>query len=237
MARIFSHDDCGNADLIVDAVYEGGQAKNVGSDAISKVMPGSGNQGGFRYAGTSEDPKFVILYTSGEDRDWPDLLDLNTGQFVYFGDNKTPGHQLHETPRHGNRILRHVFDRLHAETSQRERIPPFFVFKKYPTSASARSVQFKGLACPGFPGLPATSDLVAVWKTTKGHRFQNYRSVFTVLNVPVVSRTWLDDIADRRPLSAHAPRAWKDWVQTGSYDALSSESTTVIRSAEEQSAL
>ena len=54
-------------------------------------MPGSGNQGGFRAAGTGDDKKFVVLYTSGEGRDWPDHLDLNTGQFAYFGDNKTPG--------------------------------------------------------------------------------------------------------------------------------------------------
>jgi hypothetical protein len=62
-------------------------------------MPGSGNQGGFRAAGTGEDKKFTVLYTSGEDRNWPDHLDLNTGQFVYFGDNKTPGHERHETSR------------------------------------------------------------------------------------------------------------------------------------------
>ena len=30
----------------------------------------------------------------------------------------------------------------------------------------------------------ATADLVAVWKTTKGQRFQNYRAVFTVLDAP-----------------------------------------------------
>jgi hypothetical protein len=85
VTRVISHSDCPSADLIVDAVYEGGQTKDVGSDAISRVMPGSGNQGGFRAAGTGEDKKFVVLYTSGEDRDWPDDLELNTGQFVYFG--------------------------------------------------------------------------------------------------------------------------------------------------------
>src|SRR5262245_6632665 len=144
--------------MIVDAVYEGGQTKDAGSDAICKIMPGSGNQGGFRAAGSGEDKKFVVLYTSGEDRDWPDHLDLNTGQFVYFGDNKTPGHELHDTQRGGNRILRRVFDLLHGDTNQRARIPPFFIFKKYPTPASARSVQFKGLAAPGFQGHLARSE-------------------------------------------------------------------------------
>jgi Restriction endonuclease AspBHI N-terminal len=109
VTRVISHSDCPSADLIVDAVYEGGQTKDAGSDAISMAMPGSGNQGGFRAAGTGDDKKFVVLYSNGEDRDWPDLLDLNTGQFAYFGDNKTPGHELRETQRGGNRILRRVF--------------------------------------------------------------------------------------------------------------------------------
>src|SRR5262249_33592162 len=148
-------------------------------EALSKLLPGIGNLGGFRAAGLGKDKKLVVLYTSGEDRDWPDRLDLSTGQFGYYGDNKTPGHELHDTARGGNRMLRHVFDLLHAHTAERERIPPFFVFQKYPTPGSSRSVQFKGLAAPGFPGLPATSDLVAVWKTTKSQRFQNYRAVFT----------------------------------------------------------
>lgn len=234
MANVISHQDCPSSDLMVDAIYEGGQTRDSGSDAIAKIVPGSGNQGGFRAAGTGDDKKFVVLYTSGEDRDWPDHLELSTGQFVYFGDNKTPGHELHDTPRSGNRILRRVFDLLHASPNQRALIPPFFVFKKCPTPASARSVQFKGLAAPGFPGLPATSDLVAVWKTTGGQRFQNYRAVFTVLDVPVVSRAWLQDIAARRVLGPSAPKTWTDWVQSGSYRPLASESTTVIRSAEEQ---
>ncbi|WP_315783150.1 restriction endonuclease [Bradyrhizobium sp. SZCCHNPS1003] len=234
MPKVVAHQDCPSSDLIVDAIYEGGQTRDSGSDAIAKTMPGSGNQGGFRAAGAGEDKKFVVLYTSGEDRDWPDHLELSTGQFSYFGDNKTPGHELHETPRSGNRILRRVFDLLHANPSQRGLIPPFFVFKKHPTPASARSVQFKGLAVPGFPGLPATSDLVAVWKTTGGQRFQNYRAVFTVLDVPVVPRAWLQDIAAGRTLGPLAPKAWIDWVQSGSYRPLASESTTVIRSAEEQ---
>ena len=55
---------------------------------ISKLIPGTGNLGGFRAAGTREDKKVVVLYTSGEDRDWPNRLDPNEGKFVYFGDNK-----------------------------------------------------------------------------------------------------------------------------------------------------
>lgn len=224
-----------SSDLIIDAVYEGGASGNVTDDPLSKILQGVGNQGGFRAAGRGQDRTLVVLYTSGEDRDWPDTLDLNTGQFIYFGDNKTPGHELHDTARGGNRILRRVFELLHASPPVREKVPPFFIFKKYPTPVSGRSVQFKGLAVPGFPGLPSTADLVAVWRTSEGQRFQNYRSAFTVLDVPVISRTWLKDLGSASGLSlASAPLAWQNWVHTGRAKALASENTTSIRSIDQQ---
>ena len=175
-------------------MYEGGGRGNAADDPISKLLEGVGNQGGFRAAGRGPDKKYVVLYTSGEEKDWPDSLDLSTGQFTYFGDNRTPGHLLHETPRKGNEILRRSFELLHAAPPMRAVVPPFFIFKWYPTPASSRSVQFKGLAVPGFTGLPATVDLVAVWKTTRGQRFQNYRATFTVLDAPVIARAWLKEL-------------------------------------------
>jgi hypothetical protein len=159
---------------------------------------------------------------------------LNTGQFVYYGDNKAPGHELHDTPRGGNRILQYVFGLLHAVPPERSRIPAFFIFRKYATANSARSVQFKGLAVPGFLGLPTTADLIAVWKTSEQQRFQNYRATFTVLNTPVVGRAWLNDLAKGDSLTAHAPKSWCEWVKGGRYEALTAESTTVIRNQEEQ---
>jgi Restriction endonuclease AspBHI N-terminal len=116
---------------------------------IAKLLPGCGNMGGFRLAGKGQDKLFVALFTTGQEKDWPDRIDLNTGQFTYYGDNRTPG-ELHKTPLGGNRVLRRVFDLLHGSPPQRELIPPFFVFQKYPTQKSARSVQFKGLAVPGY---------------------------------------------------------------------------------------
>src|SRR5262249_6450464 len=154
---------------------------------------------------------------------------------IYFGDNKTPGHELHDTARGGNRILRRTFELLHAAPPMREKIPPFLIFKKFPTPASSRSVQFKGLAAPGFSGLPSTADLVAVWRTAEGQRFQNYRAVFTVLNTPVVARSWLQELGNGNAVSlVSAPTAWQSWVKTGRAQALASESTTSIRSVDQQ---
>ena len=55
-----------------------------------------------------------------------------------------------------------------------------------------------------------------------------------MLDVPVVGRAWLHDLAEGNPLTAHAPKAWSDWVNGGRYKALTAESTTIIRSTEEQ---
>lgn len=235
MVRVVPFKDLPVADLLIDAVYEGAPGGQLSGEALSKLLPGTGNLGGFRASGRGEDKKFVVLYSSGEDQDWPDRLDTNTGQFIYYGDNKTPGHELHDTDRGGNRILRIVFDHLHAAAPRRDRVPPFFIFQKFPTATSARSVQFKGLAVPGFTGLPATADLVAVWKTTKGQRFQNYQATFTVLDTPSISRAWLKDLAAGSGSIQNAPDAWKEWVTRGTYRALTAESTTVIRDAVAQS--
>jgi hypothetical protein len=233
MVQVIPYSDLATANLIVDAVYEGGSLKNVSDDPISRLLKGTGNQGGFRAGGQGEQSRFVVLYTSGEDIDWPDFLNTENGQFDYYGDNKTPGHELHDTRRGGNRLLRYVFGLLHGSPPHRSNIPPFFIFQKSPTTNSARAVQFKGLAVPGVQGLPATADLVAIWKTSRGERFQNYRATFTVLDVPVVERTWINDLTKNIP-SANAPSAWTEWIAHGRYKALISKSTTVIRSHEQQ---
>lgn len=234
MSRVIPFDDLQSADLIVDAVYEGSSDGQLAGEPISKLLPGSGNMGGFRFSGRGANKNWVILFSTGEDRDWPDTLDLNTGQFVYYGDNKRPGHALHDTTKGGNKVLRRTFERLHAEQNPRSGVAPFFIFKKSPTPDGPRSVQFKGLAAPGFPALVQTEDLVAVWKASDGQRFQNYRSVFTVLDVPVIERAWLNDLVSGNPFTENTPSAWRKWVDTGKYEPLAAEPTTIIRNVDEQ---
>lgn len=232
--RVISFSDVGSADLIVDAVYEGGNARHAGADPISKLLPGVGNQGGFRIAGRGDARKLVVLYTSGEDANWPDRLDPSTGRFTYFGDNKTPGHELHDTKKGGNRLLRDSFAAVHALPPTRARVPPFLVFAKHPHSTQARSVRFLGLAVPGAPGLPGTEDLVAVWKISAGQRFQNYRAVFTILDAQRVSRAWIDALLTGVDHRADAPPAWSEWMDVGRIRPLTAEPTTIIRTGQEQ---
>lgn len=101
--------DRGNWKLYVDAVYKADpKRKNLSSEVLSKLL-GVKNQGGFRYLGKTEAPNMVVLFSSGEDIYWRDEIDNSLGLFLYYGDNKTPGNDLHKTNLHGNEILRYIF--------------------------------------------------------------------------------------------------------------------------------
>lgn len=143
--KVIAFEDCSNANLIVDAVYEGGSAGNAGDDPISRLLPGAGNQGGFRAAGSGADKKFVVLYTSGADPDWPDELDASTGQFTYYGDNKRPGHDLHDTARGGNALLRHAFGLHHLVHKVVVRSHPFSCLRSLPHREAVRRCDFAAL--------------------------------------------------------------------------------------------
>lgn len=204
-----------SSNLNVDTLYEGGNAGNAAADSISKLLPGLGNQGGFRYEGKKESKKYIVLYTSGADKDWPKSYYLNTGLFTYFGDNKVPGRELLNTPKKGNLILRNVFNLLHSDQSDRYTILPFFVFEQQPTSKSSRSVRFKGLAVPGGTDLDESEDLVAVWNLKDGRRYQNYQAIFTILNESNINREWVKDLIEGNPDSPNAPKLGSNGERKG----------------------
>jgi Restriction endonuclease AspBHI N-terminal len=77
-------------------------------------------------------------------------------------------------------------------------------------------------------------DLVAVWKTLDEQRFQNYRAIFTVLDVPVVSREWIRSILAGNPLGRGCPRSWRRWVEVGVYSPLVAERVRRWRKRAEQ---
>jgi len=90
------------------------------------------------------------------------------------------------------------------------------------------------LLAPGSDRISGEEDLVAVWRTTGGQRFQNYRARFTVLNAASVSRSWIRELAVGERLGTSCPAAWQTWVETGSYTPLLAPPTVIIRSREEQ---
>lgn len=228
----FAFDGLHRADLVVDAIYRGGAAGNVADDPLGRLVP-CGNQGGFRFKVDPDgEPLFVVLYTDLSDRDWPDILDAELGRFTYWGDNKRPGQRLTATRRGGNLILQTMFDRLHGSVDERRRIPPFFVFTK---AGRGRDVRFRGLAVPGAPDITANEDLVAVWRTgADGQRFQNYRAVFSILDVSVVTRAWIDDIVVGIRNGSNAPDAWSRWRSGRTAQLLTAPASFVSRTKEQQ---
>jgi len=229
----YAFEDLSSVDLIVDAIYGSGPGSSFGNEPINPLMRvgtrSVGNRGGFRAAGTRSDGyDLVVLHTTGKQIDWPDTLDRRSGLFSYFGDNKEPGRELHDTKPGGNRILRDVFASVH---SGKRESPPFFIFE---SSGSRRDVTFLGLAAPGGAALSSDGDLVAIWRTTEGKRFQNYRAAFTVLDAPTISRKWLAEIYAGEQLGEHCPEAWRRWRTTGSYLALTAPRTVEYRSKSDQ---
>lgn len=219
------------ADLVLDRVYEGGSLGHAGDDAIGKLLP-VGNQGGFRFKGSVNQGtvRLVVLYTSGAEIDWPDRIEPTTGDFTYYGDNRKPGNDLHQTPRGGNELLRMVFAASHAGVVERRMVPPTFLFER----VSGRDVRFRGLLAPGSDRLTSDEELVAIWRTTRDLRFQNYRAHFTVLRTPRITRAWIDQILAGDPLGSECPPEWRRWVRSRIYQALVAPRNTVVRSKEEQ---
>jgi len=221
-----------SSDLVVDAVYAGGLAGNRSDDPLHPLL-GVGNAGGFRIKGSvvRRNVRYGALYTSGSDPDWPDVLDVSTGLFTYHGDQKTPGKDLHDTPRKGNLLLRDIFAAASVGPEARSAVPPLFLFEKAGQGADAI---FRGLIVPGGSGVRQDEQLVAVWRSRSGRRYQNYRAIFTVLDVARVSRRWIQDIQSAEPLTENAPRAWRRWVETGAPRPLRADRPLQWRTREEQ---
>ncbi|MEQ3551756.1 restriction endonuclease [Pseudonocardia nematodicida] len=232
-ARVVPFSDLATADLVIDQLYDGGGSGTAADDPIARLVP-VGNQGGFRYSGSPKrgEVRLVVLYTTGAEIDWPDVLDPQTGVFTYYGDNRTPGHELHDTRRLGNVLLRDAFEWSHGSVQTRRRVPPFLLFQK---TGPGRRIRFRGLLVPGAAGLTADDELQAIWRSTAGLRFQNYRAHFTVLTAATVTRTWLDDVLDGNGVdSPSCPEAWSSWVAGRRFQPLLAPTTSTVRTPEEQ---
>jgi hypothetical protein len=213
------------ADLIVDAIYEGEKGTNsYGGEPLHHLLPGLGTQGGFRKRkGLGDDLVGLILTSTGNEPDWPDELNPFSGTYTYYGDNRTPGRELHDTKPGGNRTLAKIFELAHKDKESRLRCPLIFVFE---STGTGRDMIFRGLAVPGSSDYGAREDLVAIWKTYQGERFQNYRAIFTILDCGVISGDWIRGVFQSRTIDLadeNTPDAYADWVRTGKPKALRAE--------------
>lgn len=227
---VVAFDDLWTCDLHIDGIYRGGRQGNAGDDPLGRLLRVS-NSGGFRYRGNVDGLEVLALTTTMSDPDWPDSMDRETGVFTYFGDNKKPGRELHDTPRRGNAVLARIFDDAHSDAAQRARVPPIFLFA---STGEWRDVEFLGLAVPGTRDLRATEDLVAIWKVAQGRRFQNYRARLSVLKCRSISRDWLNAVIDGDKALDLAPPAWREWVLTGRMKVLECARSLEHRTRAEQ---
>jgi hypothetical protein len=236
--------DAASSVLRVDALYRNTNEWTNPADEFNRFFrfqdgKGVNNVAGFRpksRAGGSTDIRecaFCLLVTNFGEEEWPDRLDRETGLFTYYGDNKKPGRALEGTPVGGNKLLEQAFRRAH--NGRRHTVQPFLAFESFRAEAGMH-MRFLGLAAPGAPGTSALEDLVAVWRFRSTERFQNYRSLFTILREEVVQRTWLEDLVSGVAAtdSAHCPPAWRDWAINGHYRPLSCEKQVVPRSRRDQ---
>lgn len=142
MAHV-SFPDLDNADLIVDAIYEGGPWKDIRSEPISKVLE-CANGGCFRPVVNSTDRrvKYMVLTSSLTNVDWPDRIDNETGVFTYFGDNKKSGKDRHHPK--GNQFLKEIFNWLH--TDDKEKVRQYLCLPKHlaDTTSSSGGLPFLG---------------------------------------------------------------------------------------------
>ena len=116
--------------------------------------------------------------------------------------------------------------------NDRRGVPPFLLFQR---AMPGRSVAFNGLLAPGAASLSSDDDLVAVWRSTGGQRFQNYRARFTVLDAGHIPRLWIDDVlAGKAYESEHCPAAWRSWVDGRVYVPLEAPATTIVRAKSQQ---
>lgn len=223
--------ELGSADLVVNSTYRGGRQGNAGDDPLPRLVQVSSG-GGFRFRGRLDQGlQLLVLTSSKKDPNWPDTLDVETGVYTYYGDNKQPGLALHKTPRKGNQILNQIFSLSGQGNKGRKRVPPILVFEN---TGEWRDVMFLGLAVPGTTDLRGAEDLVAIWKHSKGQRFQNYRARFSILDTSLLSRAWVADIIAGKPHSCHRPDAWAEWVETGKIHSLRCEPQLKYRKKHQQ---
>lgn len=211
-----SWDELEGSNLVIDCIYEGGE-NNYSGEPFKRLFPKLGTNGGVRYVlreDGSEKVGYVILFSTKKELEWPDFLDRETGILRYYGDNREPGRSLSDTL--GNQLFEKVFEILNVHESM-EDIPPFFVFERVGIKKK-RDIKFLGVAAPGNPNISPDKDLIALWRTINGERFQNYEAYFTILDTGTapITREWIDSLIDpNKNQLDYAPEAWKEFISKG----------------------
>ena len=86
---------------------------------------------------------YVVIYSTGKEKEWPNRLEEETGEFIYYGDNRSPGNHYLHTKQKGNVFLESIFEKAYGSSQTRQTIPPMFVFQH---TGNRLNVEFLGIA-------------------------------------------------------------------------------------------
>jgi len=217
--------------LIIDCLYEDSRQPGspLGGQPLLKIFPGIGNMKGIRVAGRKPHWTLYVLTSTEREPDWPDVLDEASGTLTYWGDNRTPGRELHNAA--GNQLFREIFERSTGPRDLRKLVPPGFYFTP---GDQGRDVVFRGLLVPRTVQSENADDLIAVWRSTNGKRFQNYRAKFSVIDASEINLEWISSILKGNEKQELAPSAWKIWQETGKIQVLEAPRTLEYRKKSQQ---
>ncbi len=206
-----------NSDLVAGTIYTSSNPSHISGEVISKLLH-VGNAGGFRRLRQQINGQpvkqlaYVCLFSTGQEPEWQDFLDEETGIYTYFGDNRKPGNDILNTKQKGNVFLEEVFCNLLKEN--RFLIPPVFIFQK----TEGRDVKFQGLAVPGCAEEPPEHFLNRQKFILETGCFENYQATFTILNINRIAYKWISELQSGQGLfSPSAPPEWIRWVEDGIY--------------------
>lgn len=224
----FTYEELCTAPLLVNSIYEGGTKGNPSADdPLTKLFrvigftKSVGNRGGFRKSTKELNGKntkeiaFVIIFSTGKIKEWPNTYDKLTGTFIYYGDNKEPGNHYLNTKQKGNAWLKDIFEKAYGPSDARKTIPPMFVFE---STGVGLNVEFLGVAVPGVKG--KTHDQTLELKTfgEASNQFKNYKAHLTMINLEPegVSREWLAQLKDiNGDNQKYAPKEWINFLVNG----------------------
>lgn len=204
--KIIGFENIYKSNLVVDALYKGGNNGNMSDEVLSKLMMCE-NSGGFRKRGSINpfDLKYVVLYSTNKNKNWINQIDFKNKRVYYYGDNTKNEIDMLKTKKKGNLILKNIYDCLN--NNDRKDIPPFFMF----TSEQGRDVRFIGLLVPGDDRLSKDVQLIKVVDEVDGKKIENYKAVFTILDIKEIDRRWIEDLNNGEKNSKYAPDEWNKW--------------------------
>ncbi len=221
---IVPFDKLETSDLIPGTIYKGGVQGNYGDDPLSSLFKlGNGfkgiqNKGGIRRVKVegirnSDEEAYIVLVSTGKNKNWPDYYNEHTKILTYYGDNETPGNSYLNTHLKGNLSLQKNFELAYGDRIDRTDMPPFFYFKNVD---NGRDIKFIGVALPVF----YNSKLEDVFKlenfSNENGKYINVKAHFKIVDDYVIQRNWLYDLKRGNKIkSQYQPPFWDDFIEYG----------------------